>query len=46
MKQSGHIAYNVMSAKVSVLPELQSTTQEELDALLPSVLGRVFNGEL
>ena len=39
-------------AKVNALRELQSETQEELDALLPSVLrpqateGRVFKGEL
>jgi hypothetical protein len=28
------------------LRELQSQTQEELDALLPSVLDRAFKGEL
>lgn len=28
------------------LRELQSATGEELDALLPSVLDRAFNGEL
>jgi hypothetical protein len=28
------------------LRELQSSTGEELDALLPSVLDRVFRGEL
>ena len=33
-------------AKVNALRELQSATQEELDALLPSVLDRAFKGEL
>ena len=33
-------------AKVNALRELQSQTQEELDALLPSVLDRAFKGEL
>ena len=33
-------------AKVNAVRELQSHTQEELDALLPSVLDRVFRGEL
>jgi hypothetical protein len=28
------------------LQQLQSQTQEELDALLPSVLDRAFKGEL
>ena len=32
--------------KVNALRELQSQTQEELDALLPSVLDRAFKGEL
>jgi hypothetical protein len=35
-----------MMAKVIELPELLSQTQEELDALLPSVLDRAFKGEL
>jgi hypothetical protein len=35
-----------MLAKVNALRELQSTTGEELDALLPSVLDRAFKGEL
>ena len=33
-------------AKVNALRELQSQTQEELDALLPSVLDKAFKGEL
>ena len=33
-------------AKTNVLLELQSQTQEELDALLPSVLDKAFKGEL
>jgi hypothetical protein len=33
-------------AKVNALRELQSQTQEELDALLLSVLDRAFKGEL
>jgi len=33
-------------AKVNALRELQSQSQEELDALLPSVLDRAFRGEL
>ena len=33
-------------AKVNVARELQSQSQEELDALLPSVLDRAFKGEL
>ena len=35
-----------MIVKVKVPWELQSRTQEELDALLPSVLDRAFKGEL
>jgi len=34
------------SSKTNVLRQLQSETQEELDALLPSVLDRAFKGEL
>lgn len=35
-----------MILKVNALRELQSQRQEELDALLPSVLDRAFKGEL
>ena len=35
-----------MQAKVNALRELQSETQEELNALLPSVLDRAFNDQL
>jgi len=35
-----------LQVKVNGLRELQSQTQEELDALLPSVLDRAFKGEL
>ena len=35
-----------LQAKVNALRELQSQSQEELDALLPSVLDRAFKGEL
>jgi hypothetical protein len=37
---------NARMAEVDVVRELQSKTQEELDALLPSVLDRAFQGEL
>jgi hypothetical protein len=33
-------------AQVDVLRELQSQTQDELDALLPSALDRAFKGQL
>jgi hypothetical protein len=33
-----------MIAKINVLRESQPQTQEELDALLPSVLDRAFKG--
>jgi len=33
-------------ARLASLRELQSQTQEELDALLPSVLDKSFKGEL
>jgi len=33
-------------AQLASLRQLQSETQEELDALLPSVLNRAFKGEL
>ena len=36
----------MMSAQMASLRKLQSETQEELDALLPSVLDRAFKGEL
>lgn len=35
-----------VQAKVNALRELQSKTQEELDALLPSVLDKASKGEL
>jgi hypothetical protein len=35
-----------LQAKVLALRELQSKTQEELAALLPSVLDKAFKGEL
>lgn len=35
-----------LQEKVNALWELQSQTQEELDALLPSVLDKAFKGEL
>jgi type I restriction enzyme S subunit len=35
-----------LKAKVDALKQLQSQTQTELDALLPSVLDRAFKGEL
>jgi len=40
------IARNDMQARLASLRELQSQTQEELDALLPSVLDKAFKGEL
>jgi hypothetical protein len=33
-------------AKINILWKLQAETQEELGALLPSVLDRAFKGEL
>ena len=35
-----------LQAKVNALRELQSQSQEELDALLPSVLDWAFKGEV
>ncbi len=35
-----------MMVKVNALRELQVTSEEELSALLPSVLDRAFKGEL
>ena len=37
---------DLRQAKVNVLRELQSQSQVEWDALLPSVLDRAFKGEL
>ena len=37
---------NCLQAKVNVLWEYQSESEEELDALMPSVLDRAFKGEL
>ncbi len=36
----------LLQSKVNALRELQSQSQEELEALLPSVLDRAFKGEL
>jgi len=36
----------ILQTSVNVMRELQSTTGEELSALLPSVLDRAFRGEL
>ena len=36
---------HLRQAKVNALRELHSQTQEELDALVPSVLDRAFKGE-
>ena len=43
-----HIVANLDSgqARLTSLRELQSETQKELDALLPSVLDMAFKGEL
>jgi type I restriction enzyme S subunit len=35
-----------VQARLASLRQLQAETQEELDALLPSVLDRAFKGEL
>jgi type I restriction enzyme S subunit len=46
-KQVRIVAYlDSVQARLASLRELQSTTGEELDALLPSVLDRAFKGEL
>ncbi|MBI5840767.1 MAG: hypothetical protein HZB19_11760 [Chloroflexi bacterium] len=37
--------FDSVQARLASLRELQSETQEELDALLPSVLDRAFMGE-
>jgi type I restriction enzyme S subunit len=41
-----HAYFDELSARVDELRRLQAESQVELDALLPSVLDRVFNGEL
>ena len=41
-----NILGQVMLAKVKALRKLRPQTQEESDALLPSVLDRAFKGEL
>jgi hypothetical protein len=38
--------FDSVQARLASLRELQSQTQEELDALLPSVLDRAFSGRL
>ena len=35
-----------LQAKVNALRELQSTSGEELSALMPSILDKAFRGEL
>jgi type I restriction enzyme S subunit len=41
------VAYlDSVQARLASLRELQAETQDELDALLPSVLDRAFKGEL
>ena len=41
------VAYlDSVQARLASLRKLQAETQEELDALLPSVLDRAFKGEL
>jgi hypothetical protein len=37
---------NRLQAKVNAVRELQSTSGEELSALMPSILDRAFKGEL
>ena len=37
---------NFHTKRLVLLKEMQPQSQEELDALLPSVLDRVFKGEL
>ncbi|HRJ56895.1 MAG TPA: hypothetical protein PLV64_11455 [Anaerolineales bacterium] len=37
---------DLRQAKVNILRGLQSQSQEELEALLPSMLDRAFKGEL
>jgi len=46
-KQRRIVAYlDGLQAKVNALRGVQSQSQEELDALLPSVLDKAFKGEL
>jgi len=46
-EQQRIVAYlDSVQARLASLRELQSQTQEELDALLPSVLDLAFKGEL
>jgi type I restriction enzyme S subunit len=40
------LSRDLRQARLASLRELQSQTQEELDALLPSVLDKAFKGEL
>jgi len=40
------IQQTLAQSMVNMLREIQSQTQEELDALLPSVPDRAFKGEL
>lgn len=37
---------SLLQAKVDELKRLQAQTQEELNALMPSVLAKAFKGEL
>jgi type I restriction enzyme S subunit len=47
VEQRRIVAYlDSVQARLASLRELQSETQEELGALLPSVLDRAFRGEL
>jgi len=46
MKDKKFTELDGLQAKVNALRGLQSKTQEELDALLPSVLDKAFKGEL
>lgn len=48
-RQGGYFAVarnDMKTARLASLRQLQSEMEEELDALLPSVLDRVFKGEL
>lgn len=47
MEQRRIVAYlDGLQAKVNALRELQSTSGEELPALMPSILDKAFKGEL
>lgn len=37
---------DAMNSKAQVLTKLQKRTSQELDALLPSILGKAFKGDL